>query len=266
MNFHRRSTGLQAPRWPFTINRASHQANGLLAAWPLMGDTGATLRDLTGRFDLTCDLSASGWQPTIFGAQSFRVNTAGSLAATYAPLVAVPSSDFTLAFWVKKDAASVDEAALGWVEDSDGLGIYFRETFSSWTEAIRIRYKGANYLSSNNVTSANWHHVALVRSGTSGTVYVDGRSAGSVTMTNVITAASFRLGTWVLNQDMNGGNLFGVAVHTRALTPSEVWALYDPATRWDLYYELGRRTYFFPTGGGGGATFIPRMMLLGVGA
>ena len=36
----------------------------------------------------------------------------------------------------------------------------------------------------------------------------------------------------------------------RGLTNAEMHGLWDPSTRWDLYHELGRRTYFFPSVGG----------------
>jgi len=41
-------------------------------------------------------------------------------------------------------------------------------------------------------------------------------------------------------------------VYDRALSDAEVWSLYDPQTRWDLYWQR-RRTFFLPaaaTGGG----------------
>lgn len=49
------------------------------------------------------------------------------------------------------------------------------------------------------------------------------------------------------------GSLADFRVYRRALTASEVWALYDPATRWDLYATPGRRV-FFDVGGGGAFT------------
>lgn len=45
-------------------------------------------------------------------------------------------------------------------------------------------------------------------------------------------------------------------VWSRALSSAEIWALYDPATRWSLYAPLVRRTYFdIGIGGGGGTTY-----------
>ena len=37
-----------------------------------------------------------------------------------------------------------------------------------------------------------------------------------------------------------------VRAWNRALTAAEVWQLYDPRTRWDLYYPLRQRTFFIP--------------------
>ena len=77
-------------------------------------------------------------------------------------------------------------------------------------------------------------------------------ASGSVGHTNTqYTATS----TWGFG-DPNGVNgnpairVSHAGLWARALSPAEIWALYDPATRWDLYWQR-RRTFFIPAGGGG---------------
>ncbi len=48
------------------------------------------------------------------------------------------------------------------------------------------------------------------------------------------------------------GMVVDARLYRRALTAADHWALYDPATRWDLYWVPGRRAFFDGTGGGGG--------------
>ena len=77
-------------------------------------------------------------------------------------------------------------------------------------------------------------------------------ASGSVGHTNTqYTATS----TWGFG-DPNGVNgnpsirVSHAGLWARALSPAEIWALYDPATRWDLCWQR-RRTFFIPAGGGG---------------
>ena len=39
------------------------------------------------------------------------------------------------------------------------------------------------------------------------------------------------------------GQIAEVRVYNRALTDNEVWELYAPQTRWDLYWQPSRRVY-----------------------
>lgn len=59
------------------------------------------------------------------------------------------------------------------------------------------------------------------------------------------------------------GCLSDLRIYRRALTAAEVWALYDPQTRWDLYWQSSTRIIFDIAAVGGG-TRPSGMMLLGV--
>lgn len=53
------------------------------------------------------------------------------------------------------------------------------------------------------------------------------------------TGSGFELGA--------GSAVWDARIYNVELTAAEIWHQFDPATRWDLYYELGRVLYFFPT-------------------
>ncbi len=104
-----------------------------------------------------------------------------------------------------------------------------------------------------------WVHVGVTYSGASVVGYIDGRVAD----TSVLFAGG--LDPWSGNirvgQRVDAGaardfkGIIGpVMLYNRALSPAEVWALYDPRTRWELYQPLVRRVYF-DVGGGGGPTY-----------
>jgi hypothetical protein len=41
------------------------------------------------------------------------------------------------------------------------------------------------------------------------------------------------------------GLIADVRIYKRALSDAEVWALYDPRSRWDLYWQPNTRAYSF---------------------
>ena len=79
----------------------------------------------------------------------------------------------------------------------------------------------------------------FVTSGTAGTNTVNnadviiGARRGS--NTNILTGFELEAGIQV----------WDVRIHNVAFTDAEMFHAWNPATRWDLYHELGRRTYFF---------------------
>lgn len=57
--------------------------------------------------------------------------------------------------------------------------------------------------------------------------------------------------------------LADVRVYPFAATADQVWHLYDPATRWDLYWVPGRRVFFDVAAAA--ATYTSRLALMGAG-
>ncbi len=104
-----------------------------------------------------------------------------------------------------------------------------------------------------------WVHVGVTYSGASVVAYIDGRVAD----TSVLFAGG--LDPWSGNirvgQRVDAGaardfeGIIGpVMLYNRAISPAEIWALYDPRTRWELYAPQVRRVYV-DLGGGGGPTY-----------
>ena len=72
----------------------------------------------------------------------------------------------------------------------------------------------------------------------------------AATVPSVATAMS--IGNWNHTTDrMWDGAIAYVGIWNRALSPDEVWSLYEPATRWDVYWRP-RRFYMLPAAAGGG--------------
>jgi hypothetical protein len=78
------------------------------------------------------------------------------------------------------------------------------------------------------------------------TFYLNGVPNGT-TSTGPATAANgpllFGINKTLTSQQFTG-KLSDFTVWNRALTASEMWSLFDPPTRWQLRYKVGRRTWF----------------------
>jgi hypothetical protein len=80
-------------------------------------------------------------------------------------------------------------------------------------------------------------------------LYANGVQVGSdATAVDATPAAWANIVVGALRRDVDANFCNGAvqqwAIWNRALTAAEVWNLYDPATRWDLYWTPGRKIHF----------------------
>jgi hypothetical protein len=81
-----------------------------------------------------------------------------------------------------------------------------------------------------------------------------GNGMGYVGIDGYISFATNGIGNGTANRigydgggtnDQLAGSIASVAMWSREMTASEVWELYDPRTRWDLYWQPSNRAYSF---------------------
>jgi hypothetical protein len=102
----------------------------------------------------------------------------------------------------------------------------------------------------NNLTTFNWYHMVGIEYGTaSRACFLNGASKGTNTTTIVpgmVSPSNENIGTYRSgNGDFWSGQIADVRLYNRALSDAEVWALYDPRSRWDLYWQPNTRAYSF---------------------
>ena len=142
------------------------------------------------------------------------------------------SGDFTIEAWTYQDAAVAYGTIMGtggYYSGSNGGNWVFRRT--SATQIAFASYDGQSneeYVELSATTSLNtWHHIALVRRGTTVQIYVDGVAGGSMTVTKGLEDGAnngFKIGNTGNNTRWNGKfqdiRIYnGVAKYTANFTP-----------------------------------------------
>lgn len=145
-------------------------------------------------------------------------NTSGALV--------MGTGSFTIEAWVFRQSATVTYESIISSEavDNSSTGLGFGLNSSNFPYLYSYSFL---LTSSIAITPGAWNHVALVRNGTTATIYVNGVSGGSTTVTNNFTDTRCAIGT---NSWANNGNYFtgfisslraikGVALYTTNFTP-----------------------------------------------
>ena len=248
--------GIQRPQWPFTINRDSPQAEGLVAWWPVIpfGDDGP-LRELVRGFDATRNGNPTFqsdpeflWYQALDGTGDFwDVGDEDELDAG--------TVNFCFSCWLRNpDNVSF---TMNKRLDSNAVGWEFLHERGNVEDRITVRLFDGDAPSSVNVdwdmptADGQWHLACGVvdRTAGLGRIYGDGIQISTQDISGWLTlsnAQSLQLGA------RNGANLYAgdicdVRVYKNVLIgPQVAYQMWDPHTRHDLIYELRRVFYSFP--------------------
>ena len=278
--------GVQRPRWPFTINRDSPQAVGLLAWYPGMVAAGSTLIEmgsgipgndgtLTAGASFVTDVERM-WVIDLDGTNDL-VSMDGLIT-----LLANETVGY-ISLWVNVDTDDgAENHAFVISRDADGTRTEFYVNYDLRAGAdrfdIRCRADGTDHwryqtaLESTDAHIGKWLLIEVVQDGTEPKIFLNGEqdTGGSFTIATdktkwfkaILTDATSPSDTANLGvNEINGSDLVpfdGKVCDLRIgtnITPSglarQKW---NPQTRWDLYYELGRVFYSFAAGA---VAFVP---------
>lgn len=246
-----RPLGNTPPRWPFTINWDNPDTHGLVRAWPLVWGPGFT--DLVARKALSVNGGVTPKEmfgkhrvPQFDGSTGFlRINEAAVLAA---PL--------TLSCWFNDDLDTSGDCLIS-LEPNSNSGIGFRLLAYGNIAGDKVTAEVAVPTSSRApsadsfVAGVTAHGGAVFLSTTSRTGYKNG-VGGTPETTSRSPAGIGR--TLIGAQNANSltnptqGRIAFVEIYNVAKSADEMRRMFDPAFRWNRYYELGRRSWFLPSG------------------
>jgi len=262
---------------PFTVNRDSEQAEGLVGWWPTLGSRGQNvLRDYSGR-------ARNG----IFGGTPIHITNAElgvgiqfeDVGGDYINVGAIsePSNAITLVSWVRTGSGSQDDFGVYVGKQVAGgppyLSYGLRESTSVGgaqsgffvTISNVFRDAGQYVLSANTVYCL----VGTWRSGDNLRYYVNGVQqlvtaaaySGTITYNNIYPTL---IGRSNLDNASVNATIFDTRIYNRALTVEQARQLYDPQTRWELYRPLIPRRRYYVAAAAPAAT-VGHLALLGVG-
>lgn len=141
------------------------------------------------------------------------------------------AGDFTWECWAYDTGATAYGTLLGWRNGSSGFSGFIIQRNNNNNVSVTINQSGFTITQTSNTYVTNqWNHVALVRSGSTVTLYVNGTSAGSGTLSGSFNpgssywigsdpfnnVAAVQLQGYVSNQRF----VNGTALYTANFTPS----------------------------------------------
>lgn len=255
------------PAWPFCANEDSWQNNGLLHWFPFAptGSASTNLRDAKEHASHLPPVGSPAWY---FDDEMGSICKTNYLTPDY--FQKYPSTDhytgknaITVTVWFR---LSQTPAATGMLFNRGQYQAPF--WIQHYGDLYRIRYginsvtDGAKYV----LTPESWGRpitewtLATVTYDATGDIvgYKNGEYANHLQTlaTTLVGGGSNQYFNSFANTDGNtparNATIAELRIYLRAFSRGEAAALYDPATRWDLYYPLGRRTYFV-LGAGAGA-------------
>ena len=228
---------------PFTINYDSPQAAGLVALWTCFNQRGVPgLRDSIGEYDM----AAVNTPPIV---NDFEMGPVVSFLAANTEyleidLPVVTATPLTIACWFYSTSVAIAQALVQICELGQPDELYALtargDAGGDPVTLVRIAGAGPNFCdTTTSYVADKWQHAAAVCWDDSACdVYLDGGGKGSVGVarapgawdrTSIARAGDSTPGSYM------SGRIAEARIYDRPLTEMEVWQLYAPETRWELY-------------------------------
>lgn len=259
--------------YPFVINKASPQWNGLVAWCPL--GTGSLHQDLAKRGvdAVAVNGPALGSAPDHGSVMNF-ISGSDQYINLGNPASLQITGELTISFWYRLTSEPANTSAFQLVakdKDSGGRAFsvdVFRNDVAEGTSGVRFWINGGSVSLQNIVEEGLLpvstvgqarHVVARYRPSDGGSalkLFINGQlEATSNTADGSINSATANV--LIGRREYSGfeeplnGAIWDARIYNRALTDAEVWSLYAPETRWQLY-GAPKRIWDAPAAGGGG--------------
>jgi hypothetical protein len=223
---------------PVTFNRDSPQGHGLLGWWSTLHAPGLLVEGMRGERGTPVNTPVGVTSPVTGYGLSF--NGSNQSATITSPLSGATS--FTVAFWVAPQSPS--PGTFGMLVGTDTAyngGFFFGYDDDAQNPALGLQFfiggtkVGAG---ATRLTNQVWQHLAVTyESGVHQDIWINGvlTDAGSSSSGSIASHTLLRVGGNATNGFYAAAHLADVRVYDHALSATELWQIYNPATRWELY-------------------------------
>lgn len=255
---NRQARDQRPPDFPWAVNWDCQSADGLVGFWPL-GYESYNERNI-GQFRQGEMTLTNGPTLVTSGQMRFgRLFASASSQYCETSMVVVNAEPLTMACWANLTAISGSaQVMVGISKVADATSSARWNLRSAATtgvvQALVQDTAGTGSASAASVgamVAGEWTHMAAVfTAADSRAAYRNGTEKGTNTTSVTVGAVSATtIGASRINAAAQYANaqIAHVCIWQHAQSDSEVAALYDPATRWELYYPIGRKTWSFST-------------------
>jgi hypothetical protein len=247
--------GKSSPSIPFTVNRASPQARGLVSWWPpLFGRGSALASDMSGS-NLTGTLTSVTLDPNGTLGKAWLFNGTSSQFDMADIPTFKSSTSFSVTAWFNTNTLSGGDSNLRYLVAKEGISnasAEFMIRLDTANDKLQFYIGGGSYDVAEAVVAADtWYHMAGTYDGVNIRLYLNGLQAASTgrtgaTGTTTVTPTIGYLFQSSAAQRFWSGYIGDVRFYNRDLSPGEVLSMYLPQTRWDLYQPLLPTAYYVP--------------------
>lgn len=222
----------------YNSSQTDSLTRGLVGYWTFdgvdMGSSGTIAKDRSG----------NGYNGTLIGANGLPASVAGKVGQalnfdgvddriSIARSITSPKNNISITAWIKRNSLTQKGVIIQKGVTNEDFDFAIDDTGQDDKLVLYMQTAGVDPVaySTTLISDTNWHHVVVVRNGSTIKFYIDGVAAGTTSGLNtadlVNSAEASSIGSYITGTFLFSGSLDDVRLYNRALSAGEVSQLYQ---------------------------------------